>query len=129
MLAAAAAAGAGGLSFSDLGEREARMPWAEADERARSCAARLRALGVVLGDRVAIVLPTSPAFATTFFGVALAGAVPVPLYPPLRLGALGEYNEATARLLASVDAALLVTLRTAKSVLTIPVKFKEVALP
>jgi hypothetical protein len=27
------------------------------------------------------------------------------------------------------DAALLVTLRTAKSVLTIPVKFKEVALP
>jgi fatty-acyl-CoA synthase len=55
------------------------------------------------------VLPTSPAFPAAFFGVALAAAVPVPLYPPVRLGALGEYNAATARLLTAVEAVLVLT--------------------
>ena len=37
-----------------------------------------------LRDRVALIYPTSFDFVFSFFGVLLAGAVPVPLEPPLR---------------------------------------------
>ncbi|PWG08476.1 AMP-binding protein [Streptomyces sp. V2] len=40
--------------------------------------------GVTPGERVAITLPTSAGFARAFFGVLAAGAVPVPLPPPVR---------------------------------------------
>ena len=36
------------------------------------------------GDKVAIMLPTGREFFAAFFGVLLAGSVPVPLYPPAR---------------------------------------------
>ena len=38
--------------------------------------------------------PTGPDFLDAFFGALLAGAVPVPLYPPVRLGPLDEYARA-----------------------------------
>ena len=59
--------------------------------RAERVAAALAARGVAPGDRVAIVLRTEPAFLDAFFGAWLAGAVPVPLYPPVRLGRMDEY--------------------------------------
>ena len=40
--------------------------------------------GVTAGERVAIALPTSLNFARAFFGVLAAGAVPVPVPPPVR---------------------------------------------
>src|SRR5207253_1907214 len=51
------------------------------------------------GERVAMVLPTGPDFMDAFFGTLLAGAVPVPLYPPVRLGRMDEYVRSTARML------------------------------
>ncbi|EAU69075.1 CoA ligase, AMP generating [Stigmatella aurantiaca DW4/3-1] len=44
-----------------------------------------------------------------FFGVLLAGAVPVPLYPPVRLGRMEEYHRATARMLSVSEAVLVLT--------------------
>jgi acyl-CoA synthetase (AMP-forming)/AMP-acid ligase II len=58
---------------------------------------------------VAIVLRTEPAFLDAFFGALHAGAVPVPLYPPVRLGRMDEYVEATARMLRVSGARALVT--------------------
>ena len=48
------------------------------------------------GERVGTVYPTSAEFFHAFFGVLLAGAVPVPLYPPVRLGRLAESHARTA---------------------------------
>ena len=98
-----------GVTFVDLRERELHLPWAEVLRRARRTAAGLAALGVVPGDRVAIVLRTEPAFLDVFFGAWLAGAVPVPLYPPVRLGRMDEYTAATARMLAVSGARLVVS--------------------
>ena len=39
-----------------------------------------------------------------FFGALLAGAVPVPLYPPVRLGRLEEFHARTARMLERLRA-------------------------
>ncbi|MGZ3449798.1 MAG: AMP-binding protein [Polyangiales bacterium] len=70
-------------------------------DRAAHLARALFARGVRPGDRVALIAPTSPAFVEAFFGALLAGAVAVPLYPPVRLGRLDEYHRSTARMLGA----------------------------
>jgi fatty-acyl-CoA synthase len=108
----AAAAGPGGVTFVDAGEREQTLAWAAILERARRAAAALVARGIRPGDRVALVLRTEPAFLDAFFGALWAGAVPVPLYPPIRLAELARYRTATARMLGAVAARLVVADRT-----------------
>jgi acyl-CoA synthetase (AMP-forming)/AMP-acid ligase II len=98
-----------GVTFVDLAERETLLPWAEVRARAERAAAALAAMGVERGDRVAIVLRTEPAFLDAFFGAWLAGAVPVPLYPPVRLGRMEEYLAATGRMIAVSGARLVLS--------------------
>jgi fatty-acyl-CoA synthase len=97
------------LFFVDRKEQDLEIPMARVRKRAMSIAADLMARGVRKGDRVALVLPTCPEFVECLFGVLCAGAIPVPLYPPVRLGKLGEYHSKTAAMLRAVDAALVVT--------------------
>lgn len=88
-----------GVHFLDGAQRDTFLSYAELWQRARSAATELAERGVALGDRVALVLRTSPTFFDAFFGTLLAGGVPVPLYPPLRLGGSDEYVERTRRML------------------------------
>ena len=94
----------GGLRFVDRGEQATWVGWGEVRERALAVAAGLLAAGAGRGDRVALVFPTGVEFFAAFFGALLAGAVPVPLYPPVRLGRLQEYVSRTTRMLAACDA-------------------------
>jgi len=55
------------------------------------------------------MLPTSLEFFATFFGVLLVGAVPVPIYPPSRVGLIEEHLRRQAGILANATARLLVT--------------------
>ncbi len=105
----ASATSRSGLTFVDLAEHETFVPYCEVHASARRTAGALRARGVGIADRVALVFPTSPGFLDAFFGVLLAGAVPVPLYPPVRLGRLAEYHVATAKMIAAVGARLVLT--------------------
>jgi len=105
----AAARHPSGVTFVDLSERETFVPWAEVRSRAERAAAALAAMGVAPGDRVAIVLRTEPAFLDAFFGAWLAGAVPVPLYPPVRLGRMDEYAAATGRMIAVSGARVVIS--------------------
>ncbi len=104
LLAGAARAGRGGLRFVDRRENAVFLGWDEILRRAEGAAAALRDRGVEPGDRVALVLRTSPRFFDALFGVLLAGAVPVPLYPPVRLGRLDEYHRRTAAMLDAAGA-------------------------
>ncbi|MBI2956292.1 MAG: fatty acyl-AMP ligase, partial [Acidobacteria bacterium] len=70
--------------------------------------------GVGRGDAVAIMLPTGAEFFFTFFGTLLAGAVPVPIYPPFRADKIEEYAERQTAILANAEARLLVTFRQAE---------------
>jgi acyl-CoA synthetase (AMP-forming)/AMP-acid ligase II len=94
----------GGLRFVDRGEQATWVGWGEVREQALAVAAGLLAAGAGRGDRVALVFPTGVDFFAAFFGALLAGAVPVPLYPPVRLGRLQEYVSRTTRMLAASDA-------------------------
>ena len=107
--ALAAAGDDSGLTFVDMREEEQYLSWREVYRRARRAASVLLKLGIRRGDRVAVILPTGPSFVDAFFGTLLAGAVPVPLYPPLRLGRLEEYHSATARMVKLVGARLVIS--------------------
>jgi acyl-CoA synthetase (AMP-forming)/AMP-acid ligase II len=109
LLDAAATAGSGGLRFVDRREDAVFLPWEVVAARARRGAAWLIERGVAPGDRVGIVLRTSPLFFDAFLGALCAGAVPVPLYPPVRLGRLAEYHRDTAGMIDAVDARLVVS--------------------
>lgn len=98
-----------GLVFVNRKEQDHDVPFARIRERALSLAADLVRRGVRKGDRVALVLPTCPEFVECFFGVLSAGAIPVPLYPPLRLGKMDEFHRRTSAMLKAVGAVMVVT--------------------
>lgn len=98
-----------GLTFVDTHEREEKLSWATVRDRALRAAGALAEAGVRPGDRVVIVLPTGPTFMDALFGCSALGAVPVPVYPPVRLGRLDEYYDRTAALLRAVDAVAMVS--------------------
>lgn len=58
---------------------------------ASEVAGGLQREGLRDGEPVALMFPTHPDLLIAFFAVMLAGGVPVPLYPPLRPGELGDY--------------------------------------
>ena len=105
----AAAQSEHGLVFVDRKERDYKVSFVRIREQALSVAADLVRRGVNKGDRVALVLPTCPEFVECFFGVLCAGAIPVPLYPPLRLGKLDEFHRKTTAMLKAVNAVMVVT--------------------
>ncbi len=65
--------------------------------------------GVVPGENVALVLPSGRQYFETFMGVLMAGAVPIPIYPPTRRSQLAEHLRRQAGILQNARAVLLVT--------------------
>lgn len=61
------------------------ITWGALWQAACSRAIQLHDLSLRKGDRVIIVLPTSRAFFEVFFGILLAGGIPVPTAPPTSL--------------------------------------------
>src|SRR4051794_30050837 len=106
-LAAAGRHPEGGLRFVDRSEAATWFGWGEVRERALAVCGGLLNLGIRKGARVALVSPTGIEFFGGFFGPLLAGAVPVPLYPPVRLGRMNEYLHRTARMLERSGARLV----------------------
>ncbi len=85
------------------------VTYATLRQEAAAVAAGLIAHDVMPGDTVAIMLPTCRAYFATFAGVVLAGAVPVPVYPPARPSQLADHLRRTTGILANARATLLVT--------------------
>ena len=108
-LKAASESGDRGFWFIDRKENERRYTYSLLWKNAQRFAQHLRQTGVQDGERVAIILPTCEAFLDAFFGCHLANAVPVPLYPPVRLGRIDEYLERTQAMLRGCDAKMIVS--------------------
>jgi 1-acyl-sn-glycerol-3-phosphate acyltransferase len=87
----------------------ATMTYNELAQAARGVARCLIERDIVPGDRIALMLPTSRDFFVAFFGILYAGAVPVPIYPPMRLSQLEEHLHRQAGILRNAGARMLVT--------------------
>ena len=77
--------------------------------RAVVVAAALRGRGVGRRDTVTIMLRTEAAFFPAFFGTLLAGAIPVPIYPPFRADRIAEYAQRQVGILSNAGTRLMIT--------------------
>ena len=105
--------------FPDRTTHPSRLTYSDLAQGARSVAAGLLARGLAPGDRVALMLPTGPDFFLGFFGALYAGAVPVPIYPPLRMSQIEEHLRRQAGILNNAEAAALITMDEARTVATL----------
>ena len=103
------------IFYEDEGESPT-LTFGELLAGAERVAADLAQRGIGRGDTVALMLPTSRDFFLVFAGTLLAGATPVPIYPPFRADRISEYAERQSAILANAGARLLVTFREAASV-------------
>ena len=87
----------------------ATMTYGELAQAARAVAAGLIVRDVAPLDRVALMLPTGTEFFAAFLGTLYAGAVPVPIYPPMQLSQLEEYLRRQTKILRNAEAKVLVT--------------------
>ena len=88
--------------------REQAITYGALLANATAIAAGLHARGIAPGDRVALLLRTEPAFFDAFAGVLLAGAVPVPIYPPFRADRIEEYCRRESGILRNAEPRVLI---------------------
>ena len=99
-----------------LGEAgEERLSYRAIRDGAAGYAARLRASGIEPGQTVAIMLPTGREYLFSFCGVLMAGAIPVPLYPPARLSQIEDHMRRHAGILQNCQVAALITVAEARA--------------
>ena len=86
------------------------LTYGELATKARNLARGLIAQDIAPGDRVALMLPTSIDFFIAFFGILYAGAIPVPIYPPMRLSQIEDHLRRQTGILRNAGARLLITM-------------------
>lgn len=90
------------------------LSYAQLHDGARIIAGGLTRAGIPAGATVALMLPTGSAYLHCFLGVLLAGAIPVPIYPPTRLAQLEEHVQRHAGILGNAGVDTLVTFQEAR---------------
>jgi fatty-acyl-CoA synthase len=98
------------------GDSEEQVTYRGLWDDAAAVAGGLEARGLGRGDTVALMLPTGSDFLASFFGILLRRAIPVPIYPPLRLDRLAEYATRQSAILRDAGVRVLVTIPRARPV-------------
>ncbi len=83
------------------------VPWRQIHDEARSVAAALQAKGLVPGDHVAVLGPTSRELMTIVRGCWMAGIASMVLPLPMRMGSLDEFVNSTRARIRHGDAKLV----------------------
>jgi 1-acyl-sn-glycerol-3-phosphate acyltransferase len=95
--------------YQDEGEGN-RLTYGSLAERARRLATGLQRRGLQSGEPVAIMLPTGRDYFFAFYGVMMAGGIPVPIYPPARLSQIEDHLRRHRTILANCGTATLITI-------------------
>ena len=98
------------------GDAETRLTHRQLAEGAAAVAAGLLRAGLRPRQTVAIMLPTSPEYFFTYFGILCAGGIPVPIYPPARASQLEDHVRRHTGILANAQARLMVSVPQASAV-------------
>jgi 1-acyl-sn-glycerol-3-phosphate acyltransferase len=104
------------ITLLDEAGKEVGISYTALRKGAVEIASGLLKYGLQPGQSVAIMLPTSRDYFSCFFGVLLAGGVPVPIYPPARLSQIEDHLRRHAGILSNAFAAVLITVPEAKPV-------------
>jgi 1-acyl-sn-glycerol-3-phosphate acyltransferase len=90
------------------GEQD-RLTYGQLRERADAVANGLANADIHSGDAVALMLPTSTDYFVAFMGVLTAGAIAVPIYPPVSARHLEDYLQRQVGILDNAQVKALVT--------------------
>ena len=90
------------------------LTFAQVLQGAESVARWLQNRGVRPKDTIALMLPTGKEFFLSYLGVLLAGAIPVPVYPPVSAKHIEEYAERQSGILSNAGVRGLITFRQAE---------------
>lgn len=104
------------IKFYSDGEQEEIITYGDLKEGADRVALGLQRLGVKAGETVSLMLPTGRDYFLSFFGILISGAIPVPIYPPVRLNQLEDHLLRHRSILANCRAVMLITVPEAKAV-------------
>jgi non-ribosomal peptide synthetase component F len=88
---------------------EQRISYRQLADASAAVATGLQRAGVVPRQCVAIMLATSADYFSTYFGILMAGAIPVPIYPPARASQLEDHVLRHGGILDNARAVMLVT--------------------
>jgi len=102
------------ITFLPSDEETQTFRYRELLGRARRAAASLQRAGLERQQAVAVMLPTSLEFFVAFYGILIAGGIPVPIYPPVRMSQIEDHLRRQAGILANCLAPILVTVPEAK---------------
>ncbi len=86
-----------------------QISYGELRSAAMNAAFGLHERGVKKGDAIAIMLPTGPDYFYSFFGILMAGCIPVPLYPPFRPSQIEDHLRRHSGILANAGANTMIT--------------------
>ncbi len=100
--------------YTESGEEE--LSYAAIQRGAAAYASRFAAHGLQPGQTAAIMLPTGRDYLFSFFGILMAGGIPVPLYPPARPAQIEEHLRRHVGILDNCRASMLITIPEAKTV-------------
>lgn len=101
--------------YTDGGDGEV-ITYEQLKNAANRVAGGLQKRGLKPAETVALMLPSGPDYFYSFFGVLLAGGIPVPIYPPARLSQLEDHMRRHVRILTNCLASTFITVPEAKKV-------------
>jgi 1-acyl-sn-glycerol-3-phosphate acyltransferase len=86
------------------------LTYGELWSHASRIAAGLEAAGFEPGQKAGLMLPSGLEYFASFFGVLIAGGVPVPLYPPVRPSQLEDHLRRQAGILNTAQARVMIAM-------------------
>jgi 1-acyl-sn-glycerol-3-phosphate acyltransferase len=104
------------IRFHADGDTGDALTYGELRAQAGAVAGGLQQEGLQPGDTVALMLPTSRDYFFSYYGVLLAGGIPVPVYPPVRMSQLEEHLLRQRDILMNCQASLLIAMPEAQRV-------------
>lgn len=101
--------------YTDQGDGEV-ITFSQLKNTALRVAGGLQQLGLKPAEPVALMLPSGTDYFYSFFGILLAGGIPVPIYPPARPSQLEDHIHRHVRILSNCLASIFITVTEAKTV-------------
>jgi fatty-acyl-CoA synthase len=105
-----------GFRFRGLDGSERNYPWHLLHAEAKRRGQLLLGLDLHKGDRIALVIADPAEFVLSFLGAAVAGIVPVPIYPRASFKAKNSYVETVTHIVQASGAKVLLTTEASKPV-------------
>jgi fatty-acyl-CoA synthase len=101
-----------GLRFITARGEQHYHPYEALEREARRRAAKLAALGLNKGDRIALVIADPQEFVLSFLGASVAGLISIPIYPRVSFNfkTRKSYAETVSHIVRSAGARMLLTL-------------------